>query len=86
MSTYKVIKAFDDLRDAIPVSGGNFYHHYEIGDAYPRDGLEPDADRIAELAGPDNAQGTPLTLIMSDAVAEATQALEAAKKEADGHV
>lgn len=84
MSTYKVIKAFDDLRDAIPVSGGCFYYHYEVGDAYPRDGLEPDADRIAELAGPDNAQGTPL--IMSDAVAEATQTLEAAKKEADGHV
>ena len=49
---YKVIKLFTDLQD-----GG---YEYRKGDEYPRAGLEPTEERIAELAGSDNKQGTPL--------------------------
>lgn len=49
---YKVIKLFTDLQD-----GG---HKYEEGDTYPRKGLKPTEDRIAELMSPDNKQGVPL--------------------------
>ena len=36
------------------------YHHYDVGDTYPRQGLSPDEARIEELSGSANAQGTPL--------------------------
>lgn len=49
---YKVIKAFFDLQDK--------NHYYNVGDEYPRSGLEVSAERIAELSGPDNKQGVPL--------------------------
>lgn len=49
---YKVIKFFTDLHD-------NNYP-YEVGDIFPRQGLEVGKGRLDELAGPNNKQGTPL--------------------------
>jgi hypothetical protein len=49
---YKVIKFFTDLQD-------NF-HPYNVGEMFPREGLEVSAERLAELAGSDNKQGVPL--------------------------
>lgn len=49
---YKVIKYFTDLQDN--------EHAYDVGDAYPREGLTVSAERIAELAGSKNKQRTPL--------------------------
>lgn len=49
---YKVIKMFTDLHD-------NDYK-YDVGDVFPRKGVSVSEGRIAELAGSDNKQGTPL--------------------------
>ena len=49
---YKVVKFFTDLQDRD--------HRYNVGDSYPRDGLEVSEARIAELAGSKNRQGVPL--------------------------
>lgn len=47
-----VNNAFLDLQDAERL--------YEVGDAYPREGLEPSEERIKELLGSDNLQGQPM--------------------------
>ena len=57
---YKVIKAFFDLQDVKETKSGTVYTEYNAGDIYPREGLEPSAERIAELSGSDNKQHTPL--------------------------
>ena len=62
---YKVIKLFADLQDS--------NHVYNVGDEYPRKGVKVTAERIAELAGNTNKQGTPL-------IAEVKPAAEKAKK------
>ena len=49
---YKVIKSFTDLQD-------NNYAYY-VGDTFPRNGVEADAERIAELASDKNRLGVPL--------------------------
>ena len=49
---YRVIKFFTDLQDN--------NHAYNVGDIYPREGLNPSEDRIAELSGSNNKQGVPL--------------------------
>ena len=49
---YKVIRYFTDLQDND--------HPYNVGDTFPRDGLNVTAERAAELASRDNAQRTPL--------------------------
>lgn len=49
---YKVVYAFADGQD-----GG---YVYRTGDTYPRDGVEPDALRIANLSSTANAFGFPL--------------------------
>lgn len=49
---YKVIKFFHDLQDN--------NHEYNVGDIYPREGLNPTPERIAELSGSENKQKTPL--------------------------
>ena len=49
---YKVISLFTDLQD-------NGYK-YRVGDAYPRKGYAPTAERIAELASDKNKRGIPL--------------------------
>ena len=49
---FKVIKFFTDLQD------GNY--PYEVGDTFPRKGLEVAEERLAELSGSENKQGEPL--------------------------
>lgn len=49
---YKVIKLFNDLQD-------NRYE-YCVGDTYPRKGVNPSKERIAELLGSENLQGQSL--------------------------
>lgn len=46
------IKLFTDLQDGD--------HLYEVGDPFPREGLEVSEERIKELASSNNLQGTPL--------------------------
>ena len=57
---YKVIKGFHDLQDATKTKSGEIYHEYNVGDEYPRKGFKVSEDRLKELAGKDNKQGTPL--------------------------
>ena len=49
---YRVIKSFTDLQD-------NNYAYY-VGDTFPHNGVEVDAERIAELASGKNRLGAPL--------------------------
>lgn len=49
---YRVIKHFTDLQDD--------NHPYEVGDAFPREGLKVSGARIAELSGKENKQHCPL--------------------------
>lgn len=63
---HKVIKLFADLRD------GN--HVYNIGDEYPRKGVTVTDERIAELAGSTNKQGTPLIVEVKPAAQKAKKA------------
>ena len=49
---YKVIKSFTDLQD-------NNYAYY-VGGTFPHNGVEVDAERIAELASDKNRLGVPL--------------------------
>ena len=49
---YRVIKSFTDLQD-------NNYA-YSVGDTFPHNGVEVDAERIAELASDKNRLGVPL--------------------------
>lgn len=49
---WKVVKYFTDLQDD--------NYAYNVGDTYPREGLNPSEDRFAELSGSDNKQGVPL--------------------------
>lgn len=49
---YKVIKSFMDLQDN--------NRAYNVGDSFPRSGLEVSEARLAELAGNYNKQGEPL--------------------------
>lgn len=49
---YRVIKAFRDLKDN--------NHVYSVGDTFPHNGVEVDAERIAELSSDKNRLGVPL--------------------------
>lgn len=49
---YRVINMFTDLQDK--------EYAYQVGDTYPREGLSPTDERIAELSGSRNRQGKPL--------------------------
>lgn len=53
---YKVIHYFTDLQDK--------NHEYNVGDEFPRKGLEVTEDRLAELAGKNNKQGKPLIALI----------------------
>jgi hypothetical protein len=70
---YKVIKLFTDLQDSD--------HLYEVGDEYPRLGLNPGLARIEELKGPNNKQGVPLIEEVPDL--EADEEKEAEEKPAE---
>lgn len=48
---YKAVKAFRDLRTNLV---------YAVGDTFPHNGVEVDAERIAELASKKNRLGVPL--------------------------
>lgn len=48
---YRVIKAFTDLKAS---------HVYHVGDTFPHNGVEVDAERITELASGNNRLGVPL--------------------------
>jgi hypothetical protein len=63
---YKVIKHFVDLQDS--------NHKYDIGDIYPRKGLNVLQSRINELATNKNLQKTPL-------IEEIPEVVEKSKKE-----
>jgi hypothetical protein len=49
---YKVIKHFTDLKDG--------KRPYNVGDVFPREGLDVSEARLSELAGKKNRQKTPL--------------------------
>ena len=49
---YKVIKKFRDMQDG--------FHVYSVGDTFPHNGVDVDAERIAELASDKNRLGVPL--------------------------
>ena len=48
---YRVIKAFTDLKAS---------HVYYVGDTFPHNGVDIDAERISELASHKNRMGVPL--------------------------
>lgn len=56
---YRVIKHFIDLHDND--------NRYDIGDTYPREGIEVSEARVAELAGSGNKQGEPLIELIEEA-------------------
>ena len=49
---YRVIKAFRDLKDNNRL--------YSVGDTFPHNGVEVEAERIAELSSDKNRLGVPL--------------------------
>lgn len=49
---YRVIKSFTDLHD------GDY--PYDVGDSFPRKGVKVTEERLIELSGSSNKQGTPL--------------------------
>ena len=55
-----MIKHFHDLQDATKTKNGEIYHEYNVGDEYPRKGFKVSDERLKELAGKENKQGTPL--------------------------
>lgn len=62
MATYKVIRYFTDLQD-----NNNVYNPADPErNTYPRKGLEPTAERIAELSGSANKQGRPLIELVEE--------------------
>lgn len=63
---YKVIKKFHDLQDARKTKNGTVYHEYNVGDAFPRKGMDVSEERLKELAGKENKQGTPLIELVEE--------------------
>lgn len=56
---YRVTKFFTDLHD----NG----HPYNVGDAFPRDGVSVTENRLKELASDRNKQGVPLIELVEEA-------------------
>lgn len=73
---YEVVRYFTDLQD-------NDYA-YNVGDTFPRDGLEVSEERINELTSKDNKQGVvlikPVEEKQAEAAPEAKAEPEAEKK------
>lgn len=59
---YKVIHFFTDLKDNS--------HPYNVGDIFPREGLNVTPQRYAELSSKFNLQGKPLIEVVDDTVSE----------------
>ena len=74
--TYRVIEGFYDLQDP---EGKGFYL-YNKGDIYPREGLEPTKERIAELSGKDNRRSQPLIEEILERIPQEEEIEEAPKK------
>lgn len=55
---YRVIKFFTDLQDK--------NHEYNVGDVFPRIGMDVSQKRIEELSGSNNKQHTPLIERIAD--------------------
>ena len=72
---YRVIKAFVDLQD-------NNYK-YDVGDTYPRKGLNVLQSRINELASNNNLQKTPLIEEIPENVEEPKKEKKKSVKKAD---
>lgn len=70
---YRVIKFFTDLHDND--------HPYNVGETFPRSGVEVSEKRLAELAGSNNKQGQPLIELVVEPVKKAP-AKRATKKTA----
>lgn len=58
--SYKVIHYFTDLQD--------FNHPYNVGDVFPRIGMNVTEDRLKELSSNKNKQGKPLIEKIDDEV------------------
>ena len=69
---YKVIKHFVDLQDN--------NHKYDVGDTYPRKGLNVLQSRINELASNKNLQKTPLIEEIPEVVEEPEKKTKSTKK------
>ena len=69
---YKVVKYFIDLQDR--------NYSYNVGDMFPREGLEVSAERFAELAGTENKQGVPLIEKVAGAAPKKAPAKKTAAK------
>jgi hypothetical protein len=65
---YKVVKYFTDLQDN--------NHPYNVGDVYPRKGVNVSPERVAELSGCNNKQGVALI----EEVKKASKKVEKAEK------
>lgn len=63
---YKVIKKFHDLQDATKTKNGMIYHEYNVGDKFPRKGMNVSEERLEELAGEGNKQGVPLIELVEE--------------------
>ena len=55
---YKVLKFCHDLQDNC--------HPYNVGDIYPREGLEVSAERLAELSSTSNKRGEALIVLVEE--------------------
>ena len=55
---YKAVHRFYDLKDN--------NHAYFVGDVFPHNGVEVDADRVAELASDKNKMGVPLIVEIAE--------------------
>ena len=70
---YRVVKEFYDLKDSVQTKGGSVYHCYRVGDEYPRKGAKTNNERIKELSGKENIQGTPLIELVEASKAKASE-------------
>lgn len=71
---YKVLVYFQDLQDK--------NHEYNVGDTFPREGLEVSEERFEELAGTENKRGIPLIEFDEEAAKAAEEAKKAAEEAA----
>ena len=55
---YKVINYFEDLKDS--------RHKYNVGDIFPRIGMEVSEERLKELSSSNNRQKKPLIALVKD--------------------
>ena len=74
---YRVIEGFYDLQDP----EGRSFHLYNKNDTYPREGLVPTQERIADLLGCGNARRTALIEEIPEETAPEAAGVEEAVRE-----